>query len=104
MGKGHSCGIHTNDDADVAKLAAAAPVTKCVVNQPQCLTNSGGWNCGFPVSMTLGCGTWGGNSVSHNATYADLLNYTYVSRQIPNWKPAKVEDFIDADVIAKVDA
>ena len=104
QGKGHSCGIHTNDDADVAKLAAAAPVTKCVVNQPQCLTNSGGWNCGFPVSMTLGCGTWGGNSVSHNATFADLLNYTYVSRQIPNWKPAKVEDFIDADVIAKVDA
>lgn len=104
QGKGHSCGIHTNDPEDVAKLASAAPVTKCVVNQPQCLTNSGGWTCGFPVSMTLGCGTWGGNSVSHNATYADLLNYTYVSREIPNWKPDKVEDFISADVIAKVDA
>jgi len=104
QGKGHSCGIHTNDDADVEKLAAVAPVTKCVVNQPQCLTNSGGWDCGYPVSMTLGCGTWGGNSVSHNATYKDLLNYTYVSRQIPNWKPDAVEDFIDADVIAKVDA
>ncbi len=104
QGKGHSCGIHTNDDSDVERVAAVAPVTKCVVNQPQCLTNSGGWDCGFPVSMTLGCGTWGGNSVSHNATYKDLLNYTYVSRQIPNWKPDKVEDFIDADVIAKVDA
>ena len=104
MGNGHSCGIHTNDPADVDKLAKAATVTKLVVNQPQCLTNSGGWDCGFPVSMTLGCGTWGGNSVSHNATFKDLLNFTYVSRQIPNWKPAKVEDFIDADVIAKVDA
>ena len=104
QGKGHSCGIHTNDPADVEKLAMAAPVTKCVVNQPQCLTNSGGWNTGYPVSMTLGCGTWGGNSVSHNATYKDLLNYTYVSEEIPNWKPEKVEDFIDADVIAKVDA
>ena len=104
QGKGHSCGIHTNDPADVEKLAMAAPVTKCVVNQAQCLVNSGGWTCGFPVSMTLGCGTWGGNSVSHNATFADLLNYTYVSREIPNWKPAKVEDFIDASVIAKVDA
>ncbi|MDO4544876.1 MAG: aldehyde dehydrogenase family protein, partial [Bacillota bacterium] len=57
QGKGHSCGIHTTDQADVDKLAAAAPVTKVVVNQPQCLTNSGGWDCGFPVSMTLGCGT-----------------------------------------------
>ena len=104
QGKGHSCGIHTTDVEDVNKLAAVAPVTKCVVNQPQCLTNSGGWDCGFPVSMTLGCGTWGGNSVSHNATWKDLLNFTYVSRQIPNWKPEKAEDFIDADVIAKVDA
>ena len=104
QGKGHSCGIHTDDPADVEKLAMAAPVTKCVVNQAQCLVNSGGWTCGFPVSMTLGCGTWGGNSLSHNATFADLLNYTYVSREIPNWKPEKVEDFIDAAVIAKVDA
>ena len=104
MGNGHSCGIHTNDPADVDKLAKAATVTKLVVNQPQCLTNSGGWDCGFPVSMTLGCATWGGNSVSHNVTFKDLLNFTYVSRQIPNWKPDKAEDFIDADVIAKVDA
>ena len=104
MGNGHSCGINTNDPADVDKLAKAATVTKLVVNQPQCLTNSGGWDCGFPVSMTLGCATWGGNSVSHNVTFKDLLNFTYVSRQIPNWKPDKAEDFIDADVIAKVDA
>lgn len=102
MGDGHSCGIHTNDDADVNKLAKAATVTKLVVNQPQCLTNSGGWDCGYPVSMTLGCATWGGNSVSHNVTFKDLLNFTYVSRQIPNWKPDKAEDFIAADIIAKV--
>ena len=104
QGKGHSAGIHTNDPADVKAIAEVLPVTKIAVNQPQCLTNSGGWNTGFPVSMTLGCATWGGNSVSHNATYKDLLNYTYVSEAIPNWKPEKVEDFIDADVIAKVDA
>ena len=104
MGNGHSCGIHTNDKADVDKLAAVATVTKLVVNQPQCLTNSGGWDCGYPVSMTLGCATWGGNSVSHNVTFRDLMNFTYVSRQIPNWHPGKVENFIDADVIAKVDA
>lgn len=104
MGNGHSCGIHTNDKADVDKLASVATVTKLVVNQPQCLTNSGGWDCGYPVSMTLGCATWGGNSVSHNVTFRDLLNFTYVSRQIPNWHPGKAENFIDADVIAKVDA
>lgn len=104
QGKGHSCGIHTNDDEDVAKLAAFAPVTKCVVNQPQCLTNSGGWDCGYDVSMTLGCGTWGNNSVSHNVTYKDLLNFTRVSRRIPNWKPSGPEEFIDPEIIAKVEA
>ena len=103
MGKGHSCGIHTTDEAKVKRLAEFAPVTKVVVNQPQCLTNSGGFDCGFPVSMTLGCGTWGGNSVSHNATWKDLLNFTYVSRQIPNWRPDPMELF-PADIRAKVDA
>lgn len=103
MGKGHSCGIHTTDAEKVARLAEFAPVTKVVVNQPQCLTNSGGFDCGFPVSMTLGCGTWGGNSISHNATWKDLLNFTYVSRQIPNWKPDPNELF-PAEIRAKVDA
>ncbi len=102
QGKGHSCGIHTTNDELVEKLAAIVPVTKVVVNQPQCLTNSGGWNCGFPVSMTLGCATWGGNSVSHNATFKDLLNFTYVSREIPNWRPDPNELF-PADLRAKVD-
>jgi sulfoacetaldehyde dehydrogenase len=102
MGKGHSCGIHTTKREHVDVLSANVPVTKVVVNQPQCLTNSGGWNCGFPVTMSLGCGTWGGNSVSHNATWKDLLNFTYTSRAIPNWQP-KDEVLFDADTVAKVD-
>ena len=102
QGKGHSCGIHTTNDELVAKLAAVVPVTKVVVNQPQCLTNSGGWQCGYPVSMTLGCGTWGGNSVSHNATWKDLLNFTYVSREIPNWRPDPKQLF-PAELREKVD-
>jgi sulfoacetaldehyde dehydrogenase len=43
--------------------------------------------------MTLGCGTWGHNSISHNATWKDLLNYTYVSRAIPSWQPTDEELF-----------
>jgi sulfoacetaldehyde dehydrogenase len=102
MGKGHSCGIHTTIKEHVDMLSANIPVTKVVVNQPQCLVNSGGWTCGFPVTMSLGCGTWGGNSVSHNATWRDLLNFTYTSRKIPNWQP-KDEILFDASVREKVD-
>lgn len=97
QGKGHSVSIHTKDDAHVTKMGDVIPVCKIVVNQPQSLTNSGSWTCGYPVSMTLGCGTWGHNSISHNATWKDLLNFTYVSREIPNWQP-KDEDLFSEKI------
>ncbi len=103
QGKGHSCGIHTSIKDRVTKLGEIIPVCKVCVNQPQSLTNSGSWTCGFPISMTLGCGTWGHNSISHNATYKDLLNFTYVSRPIPSFQPSD-EDLFDAAVREKVDA
>ena len=87
--------IHTTHDERVKKLGEVVPVCKIVVNQPQSLTNSGSWTSGYPVSMTLGCGTWGNNSISHNATYKDLLNYLYVSRAIPSWQPKDEDLFSD---------
>lgn len=102
QGKGHSCGIHTSIKERVDYLGEKVPVCKVCVNQPQSLTNSGSWTCGFPISMTLGCGTWGHNSISHNATYKDLLNYTYVSRPIPSFQPTD-EDLFDETVRTAVD-
>ncbi|MDR0875460.1 MAG: aldehyde dehydrogenase family protein [Clostridiales Family XIII bacterium] len=97
QGKGHSVSIHTVKDERVTKMGEIIPVCKIVVNQPQSLTNSGSWTCGYPVSMTLGCGTWGHNSISHNATWKDLLNFVYVSREIPNWQP-KDEDLFSEKI------
>lgn len=97
QGKGHSCGIHTSMDERVTALSNIVPVCKVCVNAPQSLTNSGSWTSGFPMSMTLGCGTWGHNSISHNATWKDLLNFTYVSRPIPSFQP-KDEDLFDEEI------
>jgi sulfoacetaldehyde dehydrogenase len=97
QGKGHSCGIHTTIDERVTLLGEKVPVCKVCVNEPQSLTNSGSWTSGFPMSMTLGCGTWGHNSISHNATWKDLLNFTYVSRPIPSYQP-KDEDLFDEEI------
>ena len=97
QGKGHSCGIHTTMDERVSQLSNIVPVCKVCVNAPQSLTNSGSWTSGFPMSMTLGCGTWGHNSISHNATWKDLLNFTYVSRPIPSFQP-KDEDLFDEEI------
>jgi sulfoacetaldehyde dehydrogenase len=95
QGKGHSVSIHTKDASRVQRMGEVVPVCKIVVNQPQSLVNSGSWTCGYPVSMTLGCGTWGHNSISHNATWKDLLNFVYVSREIPSWQPKDEDLFSD---------
>lgn len=97
QGKGHSIGIHTSIDERVTELGNRIPVCKVCVNAPQSLTNSGSWTSGFPMSMTLGCGTWGHNSISHNATWKDLLNFTYVSRPIPSFQPTD-EDLFDKEI------
>lgn len=99
QGKGHSVGIHTTIKDRVTKLGEVVPVCKVCVNLPQSLSNSGSWTCGFPMSMTLGCGTWGHNSISHNATWKDLLNFTYVAREIPSFQP-KDEDLFPAEIVA----
>ena len=99
QGKGHSVGIHTTIQERVTTLGETVPVCKVCVNLPQSLSNSGSWTCGFPMSMTLGCGTWGHNSLSHNATWKDLLNFTYVARQIPSFQP-KDEDLFPAEIVA----
>lgn len=102
QGKGHSAGIHTTIKERVDRMGAEVPVCKICWNLPQSLSNSGSWTCGFPISMTLGCGTWGHNSISHNATYKDLLNFNYVCREIPSFQPTDEELFDDA-IKAKVD-
>lgn len=93
QGLGHSCGIHTTDMEKPHIMGQRIKVCKVVVNQAQSLVNSGAWTCGYPMSMTLGCGTWGHNSISHNATYKDLLNYCYVSTPIPSTQPTDEELF-----------
>jgi sulfoacetaldehyde dehydrogenase len=101
QGKGHSCGIHTSIEERPRIMGEKVPVCKVCVNLPQSLSNSGSWTCGFPMSMTLGCGTWGHNSISHNATWKDLLNFNYVARPIPSWQPTDEElfDTVDKSVL-----
>lgn len=92
-GAGHSCGIHTFDETRVKELGRAVNVSRIMVRQPQCLANSGAWTNGMPMSMTLGCGTWGGNVASENITWKHLLNYTWVSYEIANSQPSDKELF-----------
>lgn len=92
-GPGHSCGIHTEDEERVRILGERIKVSRIMVRQPQCLANSGAWTNGMPMTLTLGCGTWGGNAASENITYKHMLNYTWVSSPIAANQPSDKELF-----------
>ena len=92
-GKGHSCGIHTNNEEHILELATKARVSRMMVNQSQSYGNSGNYDNGIPFSLTLGCGTWGGNIASENITWKHFINKTWVAKQIPQSVPVEEEIF-----------
>lgn len=98
-GAGHSCGIHTSNRDRILKLSEKVKVSRVIVNQPQCLANSGAWINAMPMTLTLGCGTWGGNISSENITWKHLMNTTWVTSPIPSRQP-KDEDLFSARVRA----
>lgn len=99
-GRGHSCGIHSTNDERILEYALKTKTSRIMVRQPQCLANSGAWTNGMPMSMTLGCGTWGGNISSENITWRKLLNVTWVSYPIPSYQPTD-EELFGADIMKK---
>ena len=94
-GYGHSCGIHSSNHEHVMQLAESCHVARVMVDQTQCFANSGNYDNGMPFSMTLGCGTWGGNITTENITWKHFLNITWVSRPIAEAAPDENELFGD---------
>ncbi len=92
-GKGHSCGIYSFNEDHVNRLALAAPVSRIMVRQPQSKANAGAFNNGMPMTSSLGCGTWGGNSVSENVHLKHYMNTTWVSVPIKEDRPSDEELF-----------
>jgi sulfoacetaldehyde dehydrogenase len=77
----------------IMQLSEKVNVARVMVNQPQCLANSGAWTNAMPMTLTLGCGSWGGNISSENITWKHLMNTTWVSSPIPSRQPSDEELF-----------
>ncbi|WP_170387973.1 aldehyde dehydrogenase family protein [Ruegeria atlantica] len=92
-GKGHSCGIYSHNDDHIDRLARLAPVSRMMVRQPQSKANAGAWTNGMPMTSSLGCGIWGGNITNENVTMKHMMNYTWVSRPIPEDRPSEPDLF-----------
>jgi acyl-CoA reductase-like NAD-dependent aldehyde dehydrogenase len=92
-GKGHSCGIYSFNDDHINQLGLMAPVSRIMVRQPQSKANAGAFTNGMPMTSSLGCGTWGGNSTSENIHLKHYMNVTWVSKPIPADRPSDEELF-----------
>ncbi|MBV0892646.1 aldehyde dehydrogenase family protein [Paracoccus sp. Z118] len=93
QGAGHSVGIHTARDDRAIALGLALPTCRVIVNQPHCFATGGSFENGLPFSLSMGCGSWGGNSIDENLNYSHFMNTTKVVRPIPA-REVSVEDVL----------
>ena len=92
-GKGHSCGIHTRDEDHARRVAEELDVVRVLVNFAHTFGNGGGFDSGLNFTLSMGCGTWQGNSISENLGYQHFLNITHLCRAIPEDRPAEEDLF-----------
>ena len=102
QGQGHSCGIYSNSDENIMKLANVTKTSRVMVNQPQAASNSGNlWN-GMRQTFSLGCGSWGGNGTNNNISWRDLINETWVSKPLTETKELSSDEELFGDVMDKI--
>ncbi len=94
-GSGHSCGIHTSSEAHILQLGMRAKASRIMVNQAHSYGNSGNYNNGMPFTLTLGCGTWGGNITTENIHWKHYFNTTWISKPIPPVVPDEEDIFAE---------
>ena len=85
-GAGHSAALHSNNESNIRCAGAELPVSRLVVNQACALTAGGSLTNGFAPTTTLGCGSWGGNSISENLDYKHLMNVSRIGKVITTRK------------------
>jgi len=86
-GTGHTLAVHSRDRALVREFALRQPASRIVVNTPA-PHGSIGLTTDLPPSLTLGCGSWGGNITSDNISPWHLLDIKRVAFET---KPRAVE-------------
>lgn len=77
-GKGHTAAIHSNDMEHIRYAGEHLTVSRLIVNQPSSTGAGGSLYNGFAPTTTLGCGSWGNNSISENLNYTHLINVSQI--------------------------
>ena len=90
QGAGHNAAIQIGSQADpfVSEFGDKVKASRVLVNQPDSIGGIGDiYTDALKASLTLGTGSWGKNSLSHNLSTGDLLNIKTVAkrRNRPQW-------------------
>lgn len=83
-GKGHSVSFHSDSEEHIAKIGESLCVSRFVINQCSSNSTGGSYFNGLNPTNTLGCGSWGHNSISENLNYTHLMNVSRIARFMPN--------------------
>lgn len=78
-GKGHSACLHSNNKRHIEYTGEALSVSRLIVNQTSATSAGGSFFNGLTPTNTLGCGSWGNNSISENLGYKHLINISRIS-------------------------
>ena len=95
QGAGHSVGLYSQDDERALELGLELPTCRVIVNQAHSAATGGSFDNGMPFSLTMGCGSWGGNSIDNNLNYTHFMNTTRIVRTIPQNMPSLENIFSD---------
>src|SRR5437016_8804831 len=103
-GMGHTAGIHTRSRDAAVKFGSEMPASRVTVNTP---TTHGaiGFSTALPPSMTLGCGSWGGNVTSDNVSplhLMDIKRVAFETRPVQSARPAVAAPTVSASAPALV--
>ncbi len=79
QGAGHSASIHTGDPKKAEYMGVELPISRLLVNQPGVFAANPALANGLNPTSTLGCGSWGNNSISENLTFEHLINISRIA-------------------------
>ena len=83
-GKGHSVSIHSNNREHLEYAGETIEVARVLVNQICSTMNGGAFTNSLTPTTTLGCCSWGNNSISENFGFKHLINYIRIAENLPN--------------------
>ncbi|AXE42201.1 bifunctional acetaldehyde-CoA/alcohol dehydrogenase [Staphylococcus epidermidis] len=90
-GLGHTAVIHTEDSQLQQKFGLKMKACRVLVNTPSAVGGIGNMYNELIPSLTLGCGSYGRNSISHNVSAVDLLNIKTIAKRRNNMQWFKLQ-------------